>query len=63
MSGDVMPCPIAHLRVFSFVIPTCPPVNNESPKLMELVSCKSYLLSFDVCLYGFYVKLAGENKS
>ena len=62
-SGDVTPCPIVHLRAFSFVIRTCPPVNDESPKLVELVSCKSYLLSFGVCLYGFYVKLADENMS
>ena len=63
MSGVCIVVFLVHFRYICCVILTCPPTNDESPKLVELVSYKPYLLSFGVCLYGFYVKLVDENRS
>jgi uncharacterized protein YneF (UPF0154 family) len=63
MSGVCIVVFVVHFRYISCVILTCPPINDESLKLVELVSYKPYLLSFGICLYGFYVKLVGENWS
>jgi hypothetical protein len=53
----------ASFDVFSYVFHVYVLKIINSPKLMEYVSVKPYLLSFGACLYGFCVKLAGENMS
>jgi len=53
----------APFDVFSYVFHVYALKMINSPKLMEYVSVKPYLLSFDVCLYEFCVKLVGENMS
>ena len=41
MSGVCVVVFLFHFRYISCVIPTCPPANDESPKLVELISYKS----------------------
>ena len=58
MSGDVMPC---HIRIWARfqVIPTCPPINGKTPKLMEIVSSKALCLSLVIYFGGFYASIGG----
>ena len=45
MSGMCFVVFLVHFRHISCVIPTCPSVHGESPKLVEYVSVKPYSLS------------------
>ena len=62
MSGDVMPC---HIRIWARfqVIPTCPPINGKTLKLMEIISSKSLCLSLVIILVDFMRVLAVKSVS
>ena len=59
MSGVCFAMFFVYFWHVSCVIPTGPPANGKSPKLMEFISCKPNS-KFGVLFSRFYVKVGGS---
>ena len=54
MSGIRFVMFLVYFKHFLYVIPTCPPINDESTKIVELFSCKP-----SVHMNSFFVLFGG----